>query len=264
MTDLSSEIGRKPSEVPTGHMQPLSRLPVFYALHGKRVVLAGGSAAAAWKAELFCATGAQVHVFAADSSEEMRDTVARSANGSLVLHQRPWQADDLNGAVMAIGAFDSDADASAFAAAARLVRVAVNVVDKPAFCDFSFGAIVNRSPLVIAVSTDGAAPVFAQAIRAKIEAMLPAGFAIWTQAAKDWRPLLKKFGLSFNARRQFWNLFTSLALRKPNKPPKLDDLMRMVDGVRRKGVTTDQGSVSLVGAGPGEVVPVSGTEWRLC
>ena len=53
----------------------------------------------------------------------------------------------------------------------------VNVIDKPAFCDFSFGAIVNRSPLVIGISTDGAAPVFAQAIRAKLEALLPKGFA---------------------------------------------------------------------------------------
>ena len=59
----------------------------------------------------------------------------------------------------------------------------VNVIDKPAFCDFSFGAIVNRSPLVIGISTDGAAPVFAQAIRAKLEALLPHGFAHWAAAA---------------------------------------------------------------------------------
>ena len=63
-----------------------------------------------------------------------------------------------------------------FAAAARAAGVPVNVIDKPAFCDFSFGAIVNRSPLVIGISTDGAAPVFAQAIRAKLEALLPQGF----------------------------------------------------------------------------------------
>ena len=60
----------------------------------------------------------------------------------------------------------------------------VNVIDKPAFCDFSFGSIVNRSPLVIGISTDGAAPVFAQAIRAKLEAMIPRGFARWAAAAQ--------------------------------------------------------------------------------
>ena len=83
----------------------------------------------------------------------------------------------LNGAAVAVGAFDNDADAARFAAAARAAGVPVNVIDKPAFCDFAFGAIVNRSPLVIGISTDGAAPVFAQAIRAKLEMLLPKGFA---------------------------------------------------------------------------------------
>ena len=86
-----------------------------------------------------------------------------------------------------IGAFEDDAEADAFAAAARAAGVPVNVIDKPAFCDFSFGAIVNRSPLVIGISTDGAAPVFAQAIRAKLEALLPQGFARWAAAAARWR-----------------------------------------------------------------------------
>ena len=66
----------------------------------------------------------------------------------------------LKGAAIAIGAFENDADAAEFAAAARACGVPVNVIDKPAFCDFAFGAIVNRSPLVIGISTDGAAPVF--------------------------------------------------------------------------------------------------------
>ena len=95
--------------------------------------------------------------------------------------------EDLTGAAVAVGAFEDDASAAAFAAAARAAGVPVNVIDKPAFCDFSFGAIVNRSPLVIGISTDGAAPVFAQAIRAKLEALLPQGFAGWAAAAGRWR-----------------------------------------------------------------------------
>ncbi len=91
---------------------------------------------------------------------------------------------DFADAAIAVGAFDDDAEAAAFAAAARAAGVPVNVIDKPAFCDFSFGAIVNRSPLVIGISTDGAAPVFAQAIRAKLEALLPNGFAAWASAAR--------------------------------------------------------------------------------
>jgi uroporphyrin-III C-methyltransferase / precorrin-2 dehydrogenase / sirohydrochlorin ferrochelatase len=76
-----------------------------------------------------------------------------------------YQAD----AALAIGDCDNETDAEAFATAARAAGVPVNVIDKPAFCDFSFGAIVNRSPLVIGISTDGGAPMFAQALRAKLE-----------------------------------------------------------------------------------------------
>ena len=104
-----------------------------------------------------------------------------------------------------------------FAAAARAAGVPVNVIDQPAFCDFSFGAIVNRSPLVIGISTDGAAPVFAQAIRAKLEALLPHGFSRWVEAAARWRGAVKASGLSFAGRRKFWRLLTARAIADPQR-----------------------------------------------
>lgn len=162
-------MSRTPSETRPDRMAKLARLPVFFALQGKRVVLAGGSHAAAWKAELMSAAGARVEVHAEEFSDEMRAVALDAPDGEIVLIARGWSPDDLDGAAVAIGAFEGDECAAAFAAAARAAGVPVNVIDKPAFCDFSFGAIVNRSPLVIGISTDGAAPVFAQAIRAKLE-----------------------------------------------------------------------------------------------
>src|SRR5262249_10587360 len=90
-------------------------------------------------------------------------------------------------AAFAVAAGEDD-EAQRFATAARAAGVPVNVIDKPAFSDFSFGSIVNRSPLVVGISTDGAAPVFGQAIRAKLEALIPQGFARWAEAARRWRP----------------------------------------------------------------------------
>ncbi|HVG50341.1 MAG TPA: NAD(P)-dependent oxidoreductase, partial [Xanthobacteraceae bacterium] len=161
---------RQPAEARMPRMEELARLPVFFALKGKRVVVAGGRPAAAWKVELLSATGATVDVYADDISDELRDIARDVPHGPVTLHVRTWNAADLPDAAMAIGDFSEEEEASQFASAARAAGVPVNIIDKPKFCDFAFGAIVNRSPLVIGISTDGAAPVFGQAIRAKLEA----------------------------------------------------------------------------------------------
>ncbi len=243
---------RKPHERRMERFGPLSRLPVFLSLGGKRAVVAGGSAAAAWKVELLSAAGARVAVYSQQMGEAMLALSGDAPQGEIVLHRRAWTADDLAGACVAVGAFEDDDSAAAFATAARAAGVPVNVIDKPAFCDFAFGAIVNRSPLVIGISTDGAAPVFAQAIRAKLEALLPRGFARWASAAARWRGALQETGLSFAGRRRFWQLFTAQAVNAPGREPGQDDFERLVAEVRGLGGTVETGAVTLVGAGPGD------------
>jgi uroporphyrin-III C-methyltransferase / precorrin-2 dehydrogenase / sirohydrochlorin ferrochelatase len=243
---------RIPTEARPPRMEALARLPVFFALAGRRAVLAGGTPAAAWKAELLSAAGAEVDVLAAYPSDEMVAVTANPPHGAIVLHLRPWEPEDFVGAAIAVGAFDNERDAQRFADAGRAAGVPVNVIDKPAFCDFSFGSIVNRSPLVIGVSTDGAAPVFAQAIRAKIEALIPRGFAGWAAAARRWRAALKETGLSFEGRRRFWQIFTAHAVTHPDREPGQNDYDKFVAATRQEGATVEQGSVTLVGAGPGD------------
>jgi uroporphyrin-III C-methyltransferase/precorrin-2 dehydrogenase/sirohydrochlorin ferrochelatase len=233
-------------------MGPLARLPVFLSLDGKRAVLAGGSAAATWKAELLSASGARVEVYATDICDELQRLAVDPPRGAIAINRCAWSADNLQGAAVAIGAFDDDEAAAAFASAARAAGVPVNVIDRPAFCDFSFGAIVNRSPLVIGISTDGAAPVFAQAIRAKLEALLPQGFADWAAAAARWRGALKLAGLSFAARRRFWQIFTTHAIADPDRAPAQADFDSFIAEVNGLGTAVESGSVTLVGAGPGD------------
>lgn len=243
---------RKPQEVRLSRMAALTRLPVFLSLGGKHAVVAGGSEAAAWKAELLAAAGAQVAVYAREICEELARLAEESPAGAVALHRRAWAATDLTGASIAVGAFEDEESASVFVAAAHAAGVPVNVVDKPAFCDFSFGAIVNRSPLVIGISTDGAAPVFAQAVRARLESLLPQGFAAWATAAARWRAALKASGLSFAKRRKFWQLFTAHAVAHPMQAPAQTDFDRLVADVNGTGVAVESGSVTLVGAGPGD------------
>jgi uroporphyrin-III C-methyltransferase/precorrin-2 dehydrogenase/sirohydrochlorin ferrochelatase len=209
-----------------------------------------GGDGAAWKAELLAATGAQVQVFCAEPSEKMRATVSDLANVTWIA--RAWSAADLTDAALAIGDVESDEEAQAFRNAARASGVPVNVVDRPAFCDFQFGSIVERSPVVIGISTDGAAPVFGQEIRARIETILPQGLRLWAQAAKNWRPavLAKKF--DFRTRRTFWERFTALAFSKADEQPQETDLHDLLAHIESSGADLPRGCVALVGAGPGD------------
>jgi uroporphyrin-III C-methyltransferase / precorrin-2 dehydrogenase / sirohydrochlorin ferrochelatase len=250
MRDLEGE--RRPAAARPPRMEALARLPIFLALEGKRAVVAGNDPAAAWKAELLSAAGAAVDVFADHPCEELRALAEEPPRGAITLTRRAWTPEDFPGAAVAVGGFDDDGDAQAFACATRVAGVPVNVIDKPAHCDFSFGAIVNRSPLVIGISTDGAAPVFGQAIRAKLEAMIPRGFARWADAARRWRAAVQASGLSFAGRRRFWQLFTGFAITHPDREPAPSDLDAFLAKTRDEASAADAGSVTLVGAGPGD------------
>jgi uroporphyrin-III C-methyltransferase / precorrin-2 dehydrogenase / sirohydrochlorin ferrochelatase len=233
-------------------MAPLARLPIFLSLAGKRALVAGGSAAAAWKVELLSAAGAEVDVYAPASSEELLAIAAQPPVGRVTIMPRDWEAADFSGAALVVGAFDEDHSAARFADTAHALKIPFNVIDKPAFCSFAFGAIVNRSPLVVGISTDGAAPVFAQTIRSRIEALLPAGFARWAEAARIWRDTVKRSGLSFGGRRRFWQIFATHAVNHPDLAPDDADLDRLLAEAASVAATPERGSVALVGTGPGD------------
>ncbi|MFG1211187.1 siroheme synthase CysG [Xanthobacter flavus] len=243
---------RAPRETRQARMEALARLPVFFGLEGRRVLVAGGGEPAAWKAELLSAAGARVEVIAPAVCEDIWRLAGAPTHGPIAVHVRDWHGDDIEGAALAIGDFEDTAEAERFSAAARAAGVPVNVIDRPALCDFTFGAIVNRSPLVVGISTDGAAPVFGQAVRAKIEALLPSGFRAWAQAAKTWRAAVTERGLSFHARRAFWERFAAKALSEPHRAPEEADRAALFAAIETQGAAPHGGSVVLVGAGPGD------------
>lgn len=240
---------RRPTATPPGRIAALAALPLFHKLDGRTVVVAGGSEGITWKAELLAAAGARVRVFAAEPAGAIETL---SGAGTITLLRRPWTPSDLRGAALAICDAGSEGEAAAFRCAARLSGVTVNVVDKPAYCDVQFGSIVNRSPLVIGISTDGAAPVFGQAVRARIEALLPEGFKRWAEAARTWRPAVQARELGFRARRLFWEAFTERALREPEREPAEADRDALFAGLERAEAAAGAGSVAFVGAGPGD------------
>jgi uroporphyrin-III C-methyltransferase / precorrin-2 dehydrogenase / sirohydrochlorin ferrochelatase len=234
-----------PKETRPPRMSPLAVLPVFLDLAGRRAVVAGSGDALVWKAELLAAAGAYVTVLTAEPSSELAEFAASPPNGRIEVVARAWRESDLEGAAVAVGALAGD-EATAFAEAAGRAGVPVNIVDTPEVSTFSFGTIVNRSPVVVGISTAGAAPVLGQAIRAKIEALLHPALAAWAAAARRLRSTLNARTGMGAARRESWRRFADCALAA-RTAPRPDELAEIVRSTPARG-----GRVALVGAGPGD------------
>jgi len=234
-----------PKETRPARMGPLAVLPLFFDLHHRRVLAVGSGEALIWKVELLAAAGAHVTVCAPLPCAELTALAAAPPAGRIDFIARAWQPSDLAGTVLALGALKG-IEAAEFAGAARAQGVPVNIVDTPELSTFSFGSIVNRSPVVVGISTAGAAPVLGQAIRGKIEALLHPALSAWATAARAWRATLNGRTQAGSARRDLWRRFADLALAA-RAPPKACELEKLSDPPTPRG-----GSVVLVGAGPGD------------
>lgn len=237
-------VSKPPTEPGAARIAPLATLPLFIDLKGRRAVVAGSGEAAAWKAELLAAAGAEVVILAPTPDESLLALVER---GRFVLHRRRWCADDFQNAALAILEPGDEAEAFAFRTAARRHGAIVNVIDRPALSDVRFGSIVNRSPVVVGISTDGAAPVLGQAIRQRIETLLPPSLAGWAALAARWRPRLAGLLPEPAQRRRFWEAFARRALQA--SPPEASGAVLRHTLRLAKPAT---GRVTLVGAGPGD------------
>lgn len=248
------DVLQQPQNDAPARLAPLAKLPVFWALEGRRVVVAGGSDAAAWKAELLAACGAQVHVHAKELTETFAKLISRKPvhpKAGFIHQEGSWTEAALSGATLAIADCEDETEASAFYESARRAGVPVNVIDKPAFCQFQFGSIVNRSPVVVSISTDGAAPILAQAIRRRIETLLPASLKGWAEMAQRLRERINERLEPGQQRRAFWERFIDRVFRTE---PTSQTERGLIDDADRLALdlSPGKGHVTLVGAGPGD------------
>jgi len=218
-------VSRQPSERSPASLGRLAVLPVFLSLEGKRAVVIGDTPAAAWKAELLAAAGARVEQ-----------------------HKASWSTALFAGAAIVVADARNEDEGEAIAAAARTAGVPVNVIDRPALSQFQFGSIVNRSPVVIGISTAGAAPVLAQAIRQRLESMLPASLAVWAALAAKLRATVRHKLPSAASRRLFWEKFSARAFGALPRAGMEQELLQSVE----RWSAPSTGRVTLVGAGPGD------------
>lgn len=248
-------VSRQPSSVEPARIAPLSVLPVFFDLAGKDVIVCGGSDAAAWKAELLVAAGARVRLFAPHEeveSQMLRLITREAGSARLDHHSRRWAPADFEGAALSISDALEGGEAKTFANAARRAGVPYNVIDKPEFSGFQFGSIVNRSPVVVGISTSGAAPILGQAVRQRIETLLPPSLAAWARLAQRIRGLVVSTFAPGQARRAIWEALVDRAF---GSPPAADDDDRSTFETLAadiRGFKAKTGKVTFVGAGPGD------------
>jgi len=165
--------------------------PLFVELEGRPCVVIGGGAVAERKVEGLLAVGAVVTVV----SPELDPALARLAIAGRIAHvARPYAAGDLAGATLAFAATDDGGVNAEVAREGRARRVWVNAADDPAHCDAILPAIVRRGAITVAVSTGGASPALARAVRERIEAALPEAYGPLAQVAADARRELRAAG----------------------------------------------------------------------
>lgn len=188
-------------------VEPLSVLPVFLDLHGKAAIVIGGEGPAVWKAELLAKAGAVVNFICEKPSAEVLQFVSNMwSDENITLTIDGWRNQDLSQAFLIVADIVED-EASEFFSAAKKYTSLVNIIDKPAYCTFQFGSIVNKSPLVIGISTSGAAPVLAQHVRSLLEATLPADVqSLAKRAARIRARVNERLGASSN-RRNYWRAY---------------------------------------------------------
>jgi uroporphyrin-III C-methyltransferase/precorrin-2 dehydrogenase/sirohydrochlorin ferrochelatase len=229
----------------------VEQLPLFFQLKGKTVAVAGGGAPAARRAELALRAGARVSVFAAHLGDDFRAIVD---DPHFVHETRAPSAADMAGLALAFAATGDRASDEAMAALAREARVPINVADTPELCDFIMPAIVDRDPLVIAISTGGASPIFARMIRARLESTIPAAYGRLVALVGSYRERLGQRLSDLSQRRRFWERALEgrvadrfLAGREDEARAELERALDAADDTE-----LSQGEVYLVGAGPGD------------
>ena len=227
----------------------MDHFPIFLATAGRRIVLSGGGDAALAKLRLLLKTTANLTVFAPNAAPEIKNW---ATSGKLTLIPRAMEPGDTMCAVIFYAADEDPAEDKRTAAIANADGALVNIVDNLENSQFITPAIVDRDPVVIAIGTEGAAPVLARAIKADLEEKLPSTLGTLARIGKTFRKM--SYNLRFGrARRDFWRDYYFNAGPKAIADgieavrPALDELL--ADHMNREA---REGHVAFVGAGPGD------------
>lgn len=224
-------------------------LPLFHNLKGRRVLVVGGGDIALRKARLLSKAGAVLRVIAPEIEPQLAALVEQGGGQTLL---RGYAGNDLSGCVLVIAATDDESLNALVSQDARALGIPVNVVDSPQLCTVIFPAIVDRSPLMIAVSSGGDAPVLARLMRARIETWVPAAYGQLAGLAKKFRAQVKTKLSDVQQRRVFWEEVFQGNIAEQALAGRAAEAEQLLAEKLSGAATKALGEVYLVGAGPGD------------
>lgn len=227
----------------------METLPLGFRLKGQPCLVVGGGDIALRKVSLLLRAGGIVHLVAPDILPELQTQI--EAAGGYVFHRR-YDDQDLDNKTLVISATDDEALNAKVSRACQERRIPVNVVDSPALCTVIFPAIVDRSPLLIGISSNGVSPVLARMLRGKIESMIPAAYGRLALLLGEFRVIAKRTFPDTSSRRAFWEAQLEGPMPDLVFSGREDEARAHLQQAFAKPHSTQVGEVYLVGAGPGD------------
>ncbi|MEZ0209455.1 MAG: siroheme synthase CysG [Methylophilus sp.] len=228
----------------------MQALPIFFNIAQRRCLVIGGGDVATRKVIMLLKAQGNVVVISPELTAELQQMLTKN---EIEYVRDSFSAEQLTSACLVIAATNDEAVNEAVSVAAKRLNIPVNVVDAPALCTFTMGSIIDRSPVVIAISSEGNAPVLARHIRSKIETMLPAAYGRIASLAGEFREQVKARFSTTQARRRFWEDVLNgplvervLSGQEQAARELLGELLTQSDDAPARG------EVYLVGGGPGD------------
>ena len=227
----------------------MDHLPIFINVRQNPCLVIGGGDIALRKINLLIKAQAKVDCLSPLFCEGITNL---SQNGDVNLIQKRFESDDIKDYAIIIASTDDSSVNALISKSAKKARIPVNVVDSPELSSFIMPSIVDRSPVIIAVSSAGRAPVLARIIRAKLETVIPSAYGVLAEIAGEYRQKVKDRFSKIKDRRAFWESIFSGVIAEKVFSGRINEAKDDIDKQLKRASEIELGEVYLVGAGPGD------------